>query len=186
MSESRRPRRRRGAPRPEEPAGGAEREGAGDDFRGPDDRAGRGPGRGAGGRTSPGRAGDRSTGGDPGRSLAATAASVLRAIPGFAKLLYRLVRDPRVSGLDRALFGFTLVYLIVPVDVIPDWIPALGGLDDAVLLGLALDRLLYRTDSGILLEHWDGDPYPLVKIRELLDRVAEALPPWARWVVRSG
>ena len=141
---------------------------------------------GAGGRTAPGRAGDRATGGDPDRSKAGTAAAVLRAIPGFAKLLYRLMKDPRVSPLDRALFGFTLAYLFMPADIIPDWIPGFGSLDDLVLIGLALDRLLYRADSGVLLEHWEGDPYPLVKIRELLDRVAEALPPWARWLVRSG
>lgn len=153
-------------------------------YRRPGDRPGDGGG--AGGRSEPGRAGGRRAGGDPDRSLAATASSVLRAVPGFAKLLYRLMRDPRVSALDRSLFGFTLVYLFVPADVIPDWIPGLGGLDDLVLLGLALDRLLYRTDGGILLEHWDGDPYPLVKIRELLDRVASALPPWARWMLRSG
>lgn len=179
MSERGRPRRRTGAVRLEEETGRGER-GDGRGGGGRDDHSS------AGGRTSPGRAGRRVTGGDPDRSLAATAASVLRAIPGFAKLLYRLMKDPRVSGLDRALFGFTMAYLFVPLDVIPDWIPALGGLDDLVLLGLALDRLLYRTDSGILLEHWDGDPYPLVKIRELLDRVAGALPAWARWVVRSG
>lgn len=144
------------------------------------------PRSGAGGRTAPGRAGDRVTGGDPDRSAAGTAASVIRAIPGFAKLLYRLMKDPRVSPLDRALFGFTLVYVFFPADVIPDWIPGLGSLDDLVLIGLALDRLLYRADSGVLLEHWEGDPYPLVKLRELLDRVAEVLPPWARWLVRSG
>lgn len=141
---------------------------------------------GAGGRTAPGRAGGRVTGGDPDRSRVATAASVLRAVPGFAKLLYRLMKDPRVSPLDRALFGFTLAYLFIPADIIPDWIPGFGALDDLVLLGLALDRLLYRADSGVLLEHWEGDPYPLVKIREVLDRVAQALPPWARWMLRSG
>ena len=141
---------------------------------------------GAGGRTAPGRAGGRVTGGDPDRSKAGTAAAVIRAIPGFAKLLWRLMRDPRVSPVDRALFGFTLAYVFVPLDIIPDWIPGLGRADDLVLIGLALDRLLYRADSGVLLEHWEGDPYPLVKIRELLDRVAEAMPPWARWLIRSG
>jgi len=96
------------------------------------------------------------------------------------------MKDPRVSPVDRALFGFTLAYVFVPLDIIPDWIPGLGRADDLVLIGLALDRLLYRADSGVLLEHWEGDPYPLVKIRELLDRVAEAMPPWARWLIRSG
>lgn len=167
-----------------EPDGSARRLEGGPVYRGHRDASEREGA--AGGRSRPGRAGRRVTGGDPDRSLAATASSVLRAVPGFTKLLYRLMTDPRVSALDRGLFGFTLVYLFVPADVIPDWIPAVGGMDDLVLIAIALDRLLYRTDSGVLLEHWDGDPYPLVKIRELLDRMAAALPPWARWVVRSG
>lgn len=113
-------------------------------------------------------------------------AATVRSIPGFAKLLYRLMKDRRVSAFDRALFAFTLGYLFVPVDVIPDWLPVVGGLDDLVLLGLSLDRLLYRTDTGVLLEHWDGDPEPLLLVRRKLDQVAERLPWWARALIRSG
>lgn len=136
------------------------------------------------GRPLGAEAGVRGEDGASGGVLGGTV-DAMRSIPGFAKLLWRLLRDPRVSALDRALFGFTLAYAFMPVDVIPDWIPVLGGLDDLVLIALALDRLLYRTDRGVLLEHWDGDPRPLLTVRKLLDRVADALPWWAQGLIRS-
>ena len=112
-------------------------------------------------------------------------AGILKQIPGFAKLLYRLMKDPRVSRLDRALFAFTLGYLFTPVDVIPDWIPVLGSLDDVVLIVITLDRLLYRTDGLVLEEHWDGDPDRLRGILGTLDWATDVIPGWARRVLRG-
>lgn len=111
--------------------------------------------------------------------------ALLKQIPGFARLLYRLMKDPRVSRLDRTLFAFMLGYLFTPVDIVPDWIPVLGALDDALLLVVALDRLLHRTDPVVLEEHWDGDPERLWKLRGVLDWATDVLPGWARRVLRG-
>ena len=111
---------------------------------------------------------------------------VLGGIPRFGQLLYRLLGDPRVSLLDKALFGATLVYLFVPVDVVPDWIPGLGQADDLVLILFALDRLLYRTDEALLREHWQGDPRSLDALRDLLERAADVLPGWMQGLLRAG
>lgn len=110
----------------------------------------------------------------------------VKGIPAFGKLLFRLLGDRRVSLLDRALFGATLVYLFVPVDLVPDWIAGLGQLDDLLLVLFTLDRLLYRTHPDILLEHWDGDPEILLTLQDLLDRSADRLPGWARKLLRAG
>lgn len=125
------------------------------------------------------RAGDGGL--SPGRLARAVA-----AIPSFGKLLFRLLGDRRVSILDRALFGATLVYLFVPVDLIPDWFVGIGQLDDLLLVLFTLDRLLYRTHPDVLLEHWDGDPETLLTLRNLLDRSAKALPDWAKKLLRAG
>lgn len=112
--------------------------------------------------------------------------SLVTSIPAFGKLLYRLLGDRRVSMLDRALFGATLVYLVSPVDLVPDWIPGFGQLDDLLLVLVSLDRLLYRTDAGVLLEHWEGDPEVLLDLRGALDRSVEALPGWIKGLLRAG
>lgn len=111
---------------------------------------------------------------------------VAARLPSLGKLLFRLLGDRRVSLLDRVIFGATLVYLFVPLDLVPDWIPGLGQLDDLLLVLVGLDRLLYRTDATILLEHWDGDPEVLLDLRGLLDRSVDALPGWAKGLLRAG
>lgn len=115
-----------------------------------------------------------------------TVKDVVRGIPRFGVLLFRLLGDGRVSLVDRALFGFALTYLFTPVDLVPDWILGFGELDDLLVLFLALDRLLHRTDREVLLEHWDGDRGPLLVVTDLLDRVTGRLPRWIRGVLRAG
>lgn len=112
--------------------------------------------------------------------------NVLGGIPRFGQLLFRLLGDPRVSLLDRAIFGTALVYLFVPFDLVPDWLPVFGQLDDLLLVVFAMDRLLYRTDRELLLEHWSGDPASLEAMRDLVDRAADVLPGWARGLLRAG
>ena len=63
-------------------------------------------------------------------------AQVLRHIPSFARLYWRLFRDRRVSILAKAFLVLTLLYVFSPFDVVPDFIPVLGEMDDvAVLIG---------------------------------------------------
>jgi uncharacterized membrane protein YkvA (DUF1232 family) len=82
--------------------------------------------------------------------------SVIMLIPNFLKLLGRLFRDPRVPTTEKALLVGTIIYVISPIDLIPDFIPFLGEIDDLYLVALVLLRLLARTDDDVLREHWDG------------------------------
>ena len=59
---------------------------------------------------------------------------VLRHLPNFARLYWRLFRDRRVSILPKALLVLTLVYVILPFDVIPDFIPVIGEMDDVAVV----------------------------------------------------
>jgi uncharacterized membrane protein YkvA (DUF1232 family) len=81
---------------------------------------------------------------------------LLLLLPNLLKLLVRLVRDPRVSRADKFILGGTILYVIVPVDFIPDLIPFVGQVDDTYLVALALIRLLNRADPGVVERHWDG------------------------------
>ena len=77
-------------------------------------------------------------------------------IPNFLKLLYRLVKDPRVPLAEKALLAGTIIYVVSPIDFIPDMIPFIGQVDDLYLVALVVLRLLSRTNDDILREHWDG------------------------------
>ena len=58
---------------------------------------------------------------------------MLLHLPDFARLYWRLFRDGRVSILPKALLVLTLVYVVSPLDVIPDFIPVIGEMDDVVV-----------------------------------------------------
>jgi len=86
-------------------------------------------------------------------------------LPKFLKLLINLLKDPRVSTTDKAILGATVAYLLDPVDLVPDWIPFVGLVDDVYLVALALLRLLLRTNQQVLSDHWTGkeDMIPFLK-----------------------
>ena len=91
-----------------------------------------------------------------------------RAVAGFIPdclvLFQRLVRDPRIPRLRKLPLLVALVYLAIPIDLVPDFIPVAGQLDDAIVVALAL-RVLARRE--LLEEHWPGPPQGLRVIRAL-------------------
>lgn len=79
--------------------------------------------------------------------------ALLCHLPKFARLFWRLLRDPRVPlGPKLFLLGL-LVYLLAPVDLVPDLLPVLGQADDAALLLLGLKAFLHLCPPGVVMEH---------------------------------
>lgn len=77
-------------------------------------------------------------------------------IPDCVVLVSRLARDRRISPVRRAVLWLVLAYLFLPIDLVPDFLPGIGQLDDAVLLGLALRLLVHGGGSEIVREAWPG------------------------------
>jgi len=80
----------------------------------------------------------------------------LLLIPNFLKLLFRLFRDQRVPLAEKAFLTGAIVYIISPLDLIPDLVPFVGQVDDLYLVALTMLRLLVRTPDTVINEHWDG------------------------------
>ena len=93
-----------------------------------------------------------------------------RAIAGFvpdcAVLLTRLMRDKRLPRRHKLLVAALIPYLAMPFDLIPDFIPVAGQLDDAILVALVLRRVV-RKEPGLVKEHWPGPPSSLAVILRL-------------------
>jgi uncharacterized membrane protein YkvA (DUF1232 family) len=88
-------------------------------------------------------------------------------IPECLLLLKRLLGDPRVPRRRKAVGALAVAYLAIPFDLIPDFIPVVGLLDDAIVVGLALRVLLRGSDAAVLREHWRGPDSSLALIRRL-------------------
>jgi len=72
------------------------------------------------------------------------AAALATFVPDCAVLVARLVRDPRVPRRHKLLLAGLAVYLASPIDLVPDFVPVAGQLDDAILLALVLRALVRR------------------------------------------
>jgi uncharacterized membrane protein YkvA (DUF1232 family) len=75
--------------------------------------------------------------------------------PDYARLLLGLVRDDRMPAGRKALLAGALGYVVIGRDLIPDEIPLLGGLDDLVVVALALDLFLDGVPAELLAEQLD-------------------------------
>jgi uncharacterized membrane protein YkvA (DUF1232 family) len=94
-----------------------------------------------------------------------------RALAGFVPdcvvLFGRLLRDPRVPRRSKLLVAALIPYLALPFDLIPDFIPVVGQLDDAILVVLVLRRVVRRTDPELLRELWPGPASSLETVLRL-------------------
>lgn len=79
-----------------------------------------------------------------------------RLIPDCAVLVSRLVRDRRVPRRRKLLLLALGAYLVLPFDVVPDFIPIAGQLDDAILVALVLRHLVRTQGTGLVRELWPG------------------------------
>lgn len=87
--------------------------------------------------------------------------SAIRQIPAFVRLLVGLFRDARVATTDKLLVAGALAYLLMPADMVPDFIPFLGVVDDVFLLSLTIRRLIRNAGMRRVLRYWDGEPSEL-------------------------
>jgi uncharacterized membrane protein YkvA (DUF1232 family) len=111
-------------------------------------------------------------------------AEALLLVPNVAKLLFRLLRDKRVPRKRRLAMAVVGAYVASPVDLVPDFIPVLGTLDDLVVMAFAVDYLLRASPPEVLEEHWDGTADGLELVRGTAEWGVEMLPGRLRRLVQ--
>jgi len=102
------------------------------------------------------------------------ARAVARFIPDCLVLFRRLLADDRVPRVRKLSLVLMLGYLVLPIDLIPDFIPVAGQLDDAILVALTLRFVLRGSDPDLLDEHWPGPPGGLVVVQRFAGLPDEA------------
>jgi uncharacterized membrane protein YkvA (DUF1232 family) len=81
------------------------------------------------------------------------AVDTVRKLPTYARLVWGLARDPRVPTQQKLVLGAMAAYLAFPLDIIPDFIPVLGQLDDVAVLLLGLDWFIRNAPPDVVEEH---------------------------------
>jgi uncharacterized membrane protein YkvA (DUF1232 family) len=88
-------------------------------------------------------------------------------LPILILLFSGLSKDPRVHGSSKLLILLGLVWFLSPVDLIPEFVPVAGPLDDAIVVILILRRVLRSVGEEALADHWRGSPETLEKLIRL-------------------
>lgn len=88
-------------------------------------------------------------------------------VPDCLRLFNGLLRDPGVDRRRKLLLAAVVVYLASPIDLVPDFIPVAGQLDDAIVVAFALRTVLRAGGPELLDRHWPGPPASLAVITRL-------------------
>ncbi len=94
----------------------------------------------------------------------ALARELATLVPNLTRLFAGLLRDPRVPLRAKVVLGATAVYLAFPIDLVPDFVPIAGALDDAIIAAFALRYVVRASSPEIVAEHWPGDQATLRRI----------------------
>jgi uncharacterized membrane protein YkvA (DUF1232 family) len=103
--------------------------------------------------------------------------ALLRALPDIVRTIGGLALDPVLPKAAKIALGAAVLYLVSPVDLIPDFVPVLGYLDDVFVAAILIDGMLNFVDRGLVLKYWPGSP-------ESLERIARSARVLAVWVPR--
>lgn len=98
--------------------------------------------------------------------------SFVMFLPNLVRLLGRLLKDSRVPTAEKALFAAAIVYVVSPLDFIPDVFPFIGQVDDLYVVALVILRLINRTDDTVVRQLWPGGG----DIVTLADSIANIAP----------
>lgn len=102
-----------------------------------------------------------------GGSIGGKLGEYLFMLPDFFILVCRLAVDKRVTAKQKMVVGGIIAYVIMPLDIIPDFIPILGSVDDLVLVVMGLNMILNEIDHKILSDNWSGEGDVLEQMKKI-------------------
>jgi len=87
-----------------------------------------------------------------------------------------VAEDKRIPIQNRVVLGGLLVYLVTPIDIVPDFIPILGWLDDAFITLIIMDYIFNSADSELILQHYPWNKQHFQKMKIYVDRLSWMVP----------
>lgn len=100
-----------------------------------------------------------------------TYSDYLFIVPDMAALLYRLLKDKRVSLKTKLIISGAVAYIAFPTDIIPDSIPFIGKVDEIAVAFFALERIIDDVPIKVVLENWEGKNDIVFVIRNIVEYV---------------
>jgi uncharacterized membrane protein YkvA (DUF1232 family) len=99
--------------------------------------------------------------------------------------LKALSEDSRIPLRNRVMLGGMIVYLMTPMDIIPDFIPILGWLDDVFVTLIVLDYVFNSADTELIKEHYPWNKEHFSKMKIYVERLSWLVPPRLKRILFS-
>lgn len=94
--------------------------------------------------------------------------------------IQNVTHDPRIPETDKKILLVLLALIVSPIDIIPDWIPVLGQIDDVIILGIILDYFFNHLDQEILLSHYPWGMTSFIRMRKVARVITFFAPSWVK------
>ena len=104
----------------------------------------------------------------------------MEALKKIIEFVKNVSADPRIPDRDKKVILVCVGLVVSPIDIIPDWIPIIGLLDDMVIIAIVLDYLFEVLDQDILLSHYPFGMKSFVRLRRFSRMVSWMTPAWAK------
>ncbi len=101
----------------------------------------------------------------------------LKELLAFVK---NVANDPRIPESDKKILLILVALIVSPIDIIPDWIPIIGVMDDFVLMGIVLDYFFNHLDEEILLSHYPWTMKSFIRLKKTARVVGYLAPNWVK------
>ena len=96
-------------------------------------------------------------------------------IPDIITLMYRLFRDKRVKLDIKIKVAAILAYLASPIDIVPDFIPMIGKMDDVAIAFFGLNSIINDIPEEIIMQNWQGKDNIIVTAKEAVNYISVAV-----------
>lgn len=107
----------------------------------------------------------------------------MQSIRQLFEFLKNVAHDERIPERDKKIVLACIALIISPVDIIPDWIPILGVLDDMVLLAILLDYFFSVLDEEIILSHYPWGMKSFARLKRASKMISWMTPDWVKKTV---
>ena len=104
----------------------------------------------------------------------------MKKLSEIIQFLKNVAQDPRIPERDKTILLALIALVVSPFDIIPDWIPIIGVMDDFVLVAIIADYFFNHLDQEILLSHWPWGMKSYTRVRGGARLVALMTPSWVR------
>ena len=104
----------------------------------------------------------------------------MKFFPKLLDFLKNVTNDERIPAHDKKILAALVALIISPVDLIPDWIPVIGWIDDWIILALVLDYFFNVLDSEVLLSHYPWGMKSFLRLKRWSSLISWSAPNWLK------